>query len=249
MKAAAWFALLLLLPSGLPAQTSRVERGAGVFQKSCAVAYCHGPAGGAGRAPQLAGHRMAENVLLAVVSAGIPRTSMPGFSKQLSAADLDAVVGYVMSLRGTEPEAGATGSGAAARLMAPAVKKGKDLFFDAARLGACNSCHELEGRGIAVGPDLRGKVTGGLGNLAHAPAPHVVTVRDADGDTFVGLALPGDTARLRVYDLTARLPVLRTFGGGTARVAPGGAWSHERATQLYSAAELESIAEYLRWVK
>jgi mono/diheme cytochrome c family protein len=66
-----------LVPLCLMAQS----HGADVFQKTCSIAYCHGPAGGEGRAPKLVGHHFKESVLRAVVSGGIPKTSMPAFGR------------------------------------------------------------------------------------------------------------------------------------------------------------------------
>jgi mono/diheme cytochrome c family protein len=39
------------------AQDGAAERGARLFRSNCAIPYCHGPEGTAGRAPRLAGHR------------------------------------------------------------------------------------------------------------------------------------------------------------------------------------------------
>jgi hypothetical protein len=53
--------------------------------------------------------------------------------------------------------------------------------------------------------------------------------------------------RVRVYDLTAPLPVLRTFAAAKIVLEPGSTWRHEQAARIYSARELEIIAGYLRW--
>ena len=53
---------------------------------------------------------------------------------------------------------------------------------------------------------------------------------------------------MRVYDLTAPLPVLRTFAAAQIALEPGSSWRHEQAARIYTSAELETIALYLRWL-
>jgi hypothetical protein len=52
--------------------------------------------------------------------------------------------------------------------------------------------------------------------------------------------------RVRVYDLSSRLPVLRTFAGGAVQVTAGSSWKHRDAVREYSDAELRDIASYLQ---
>jgi hypothetical protein len=77
----------------------------------------------------------------------------------------------------------------------------------------------------------------------------VVIVRAPGEAAFPGIVATEDATRMRVYDLSTRLPVLRTFAKGAAAIAPGGSWSHKEAVGIYTPADLESIAEYLRWVR
>jgi hypothetical protein len=53
--------------------------------------------------------------------------------------------------------------------------------------------------------------------------------------------------RIRVYDLSSRLPVLRTFAPAEVVLTPGSSWTHTAAASLYTDAELEAISRYLRW--
>ena len=54
-------------------------------------------------------------------------------------------------------------------------------------------------------------------------------------------------AKLRVYDLSERLPVLRSFQAANVSVAPGSSWRHANAVSLYKDSELEAIVQYLHW--
>ena len=123
------------------------------------------------------------------------------------------------------------------------------MFFDAARTGACGSCHELDGWGVPVGPDLAALPPGRFADLRAVATRGVVTARPKGGEPpFPALLVERTEARVRVYDLTAALPVLRTFAAAQIAIEPGSSWRHEQATRIYTSAELESIAVYLRWL-
>jgi mono/diheme cytochrome c family protein len=227
--------IILAAPALLHAQNSMLTRGAEIFRTSCAVAYCHGAEGTAGRAPQLAGRAFNARDLSNVIRGGKAGAGMPGFSQQLKSEDIEAVTQYVLSLSGSAGVGAAVLKSADAE-MPPAVRKGRALF-DAVRTGGCGRCHEIGDRGSPVGPDLR--------TPSHT---HVVTASPVDEDPFPAVLIEQTPARVRVYDLSARLPVLRTFVAGQVRITLGSAWLHSTAVQDYSAAELEAIAAYLRWV-
>ncbi|MEO8661353.1 MAG: c-type cytochrome [Bryobacteraceae bacterium] len=239
---------LLILPVCLTGQMSRTERGAVVFRKTCAVAYCHGPEGTAGRAPRLIGHPYPENIVFSIVADGISGKGMPGFSSQLKTEEIDAVVGYVMMLRSAGPPA-AVSAAKLPRVMPTEIRKGRDLFFDAPRLGACNACHQIGDRGTPAGPNLAGHTAFTPQELTDLPAPHVVTVHPDGEGAFPGIAIGDEGLRIQVYDLSAVLPVRRIFHRDQAKVVVGGVWSHKYAAGLYSSAEIQLIGEYLRWVK
>jgi len=171
---------------------------------------------------------------------------MPEFTTRLKTQEIADVVAYVMTLGGTAPAAAPV---APPRTLTTEARQGRALFFDAARTGACGSCHELDGWGVAVGPDLASVPPGRLGDLRAVPPRGVVTVRPKGGEAPRPAVLVERTeARVRVYDLTAALPVLRTFAATQVTVEPAGFWRHEQATRIYTGAELDSIARYLRWL-
>jgi mono/diheme cytochrome c family protein len=210
-----------------------VEAGAKVYQAYCAVAYCHGPAGTAGRAPQLAGKDFQARFVFGVVLNGIAGTGMPGFTKQLKTDEIEAVMQYVMSLKGEAPVA-VGDARAGKRVVPPEAARGRALFFDATRLGNCGSCHEVDGWGVAV---AERKKDG-----------RVVTVRGEGGEVFPGVVAEETARWVVVWDLGARLPVRRRFRAGTVNMEKGSAWRHEEATRIYSDAETDQIGGFLRWV-
>ncbi len=234
----------------LAAQQAAPSRGAEVFVKSCAVAFCHGPQGTAGQAPALAGRGFDRDYILRVTRDGVPRTSMVPFQGQLSPADLAAVVDYVVRLAPPAPLPSAPPAQATPKPGArpPDVVRGKELFFDATRVGSCGACHLIDGWGVAVGPDLKAAAPSETGRLREAAVQRVKLARPAGEEPFPALLVEQDSPQIRVYDLGGALPVLRTFAARDVSVGDGGDWSHAAATRIYSDQELETILVYLRWL-
>ena len=75
----------------------------------------------------------------------------------------------------------------------------------------------------------------------------MVTVRPAGAAPFPAVVVEQSEMRVRVYDLTAALPVLRSFAASQVVVEAGASWRHDQATRIYASAELETIAGYLQW--
>jgi hypothetical protein len=130
----------------------------------------------------------------------------------------------------------------------PAARKGRALFFDAVRMSGCGKRHELDDRGSPVGPDLRALAPAQISNLRPASRTRVVTASVVDEDPFPAAIIEQTPERIRVYDLNALLPVLRTFQPAQVRITPGNSWSHASAVQNYSDADLEVVSGYLTWL-
>jgi mono/diheme cytochrome c family protein len=240
-------AVILAAPAFLQAQSPLVKRGAEIFRSTCAVAYCHGAEGTAGRAPRLAGRAFNPGDLFELILSGKPGTGMPGFSQQLKSEDIEAVTQYVLSLPG--PSGAGTASPKPVReQLPPRVQMGRALFFDAVRMGGCGKCHELDDRGSPVGPDLRAVDPAQFGNLRARSHSRVVTARPLDEDPFPALVSEQTPERIRLYDLSSPLPVLRTFQPAQVRITPGSTWLHATAVASYSDTDLEAISDYLNWV-
>lgn len=237
------FCLILFTPFlGVFGQNSsndgRIEQGARIFTANCSVPYCHGPNGTAGRAPKLLGHSFEVRALAEIVSNGIASKGMPRFEGQLSPRDLEAVVAYVMTLRGSSAETPAAASASTSVRELP----GKALFFDATRLGGCGRCHELENRGSRIAESIKSVPS----DLRTVSSVHTVTISPKGEASFPGLVLEQSQRAVRVYDLSSTLPVLRTFEPGGVEVTKGSHWSHQDAIAGYSDAELNAIVDYLQ---
>lgn len=231
------------------AQEAAVERGSQLYRVHCATPYCHGPVGTAGRAPKLIGHNYSLNSMFKVITWGIPGTGMPEFTSRLKTEELADLVAYAMTLR-SAPGAPSRplAPSAPSRLPTPDAKAGRALFFDAGRTGACGACHELDGWGVPVGPDLTASPPERFASLRRVPQNRVRTARAAGGLPFPALLVEQSDTRVRVYDLTAALPVLRTFASAGITLEPNSSWRHEEATRIYTDGELETISRYLRWL-
>jgi mono/diheme cytochrome c family protein len=168
--------LALLLAAAACAQDGVAERGAALYRTHCATPYCHGPDGIAGRAPRLIGHRYNLNQMFKIVTWGIPGTGMPEFTTSLKTQEIADLVAYVMTLGG--PSA-APAPAAAPRPLPPEARQGRALFFDASRTGACGSCHELDGWGVPVGPDLAAVPPDRLADMRTIDSRRMLTARPA----------------------------------------------------------------------
>jgi mono/diheme cytochrome c family protein len=239
-----WLAFLL---SQAPPDAALEKQGEAIFARTCAVAYCHGPAGGPGRAPKLAGRPLdRSNVRQAVVS-GIRGTAMPGFLSTLGEDGINAVLAYVARISNPSAAAATPAQPAPAR-RPPEAEAGRALFFDAARLPSCGACHSLEGWGAAIGPDLTRSPVLDADSLAKLRQTRVRTAYLSGEDPFPALPHAMADGSVTVYDLSSPLPVLRTFLPSEVTITGESSWPHESATRKYSKLELESILKYLRWL-
>lgn len=235
-----WLATLPVLAA---AADDPASRGAALYRASCGVAYCHGPEAKAARAPALAGRGLSASTIVGIATGGIPNTSMPAFGGRLKTEDIEAVAAYIVGLGG-----GTTPERDVARPAMPAdIEQGRALFFDATRTGACGSCHEVEGLGIPVSIALNDLRQARIRDPRTIETPEVVTVRPLGEPAFPALIAEKSASRLRVYDLSSRLPVLRTFAPEEAVVVMGASWRHSEAASLYTDPELDAVVRFLQW--
>ena len=247
---------LLALLIQNPVDPSVVARGEKIFAQSCSVGYCHGVGGAAGRGPRLRGRRLDPNYVETVTRDGIPNSAMPGWKGRLQDEEIRAVVAYVVSLASASdaappanPMPAGVGPAALGGFQGPAeARPGHDLFFDATRISRCGTCHAVAGRGISIGPDL---MTSGEPALPRGlPPKHVITARLKNGEVFPALRVEQDERFIKLYDLIAAPPVLRTLERSEiTSLLEGSDWRHESAVRNYTDQELQAITAYLRWLK
>ena len=228
------------------------EPGAQTFRLTCAQGYCHGSGGSQGRAPKLLGRNFDGPTASKIIGDGVANTGMPGFKQRLSAKQLNDVIAYVVRISGGDLKtlkASASGSPMAAAGLSTGAARGKDLFFDALRgVDRCSTCHVLEGIGSAIGPNL---ASGGPHSAAAIRQGKPASVRQASlnssGEKFPALLVEQQAEWVKLFDLGANPPVLRTVAKSDVTISGGSPWRHPNAVRRYSEADLAAISEYLSW--
>jgi putative heme-binding domain-containing protein len=129
------------------------------------------------------------------------------------------------------------------------AERGQNVFVQK----DCASCHRLEGRGTAIGPDL--SVIGRLSPKAIATAvlatrtAHVATIKLKSGQKFPAMQATDDQKTVRVFDLSQKPPALRVFERSEIEASTNNeSWTHPPATDALTDEELADVIAYLRWV-
>ncbi len=225
-----------------PQGRREISIGSTIYAQSCANQNCHGDQGKAGRAPALAERGFKRDYVIEVTRQGIPETAMPGWEKQLPVEDLEAVVSYVISLQGATAKETKELDPDRPWLNHP----GRALFFDAARVGACGSCHLFDGWGVPVAPELQPPFPSSVEQFRALSVSQVRTAHPSGEAPFPALPIESDEEVVRLYDLSAKLPVLRSFRAGQVRLdAAAAGWKHSDALALYTAEEMAEILDFL----
>jgi PQQ-dependent dehydrogenase (methanol/ethanol family) len=222
---------------------------------------CHGGDGaGSERGPSLANaaafkHGSRDGEIFLNIRGGIASTQMPPFSR-LSSDQAWQLVTYIRSLNG-----GAAVSPASAPAKGDAVA-GQQIFFGSK--AACSQCHEVNGRGGVLGPDLSAAGSGAAEALRskivnpNAPpnpnvrvrrrdrrGPSVAVVRMKDGTTVRGLRRAEDTFTLHLMDLSGKLQMLPKASIAETRYEIESLMPADYASKL-AAGEIDDLVAYLR---
>lgn len=131
---------LLVLFSLAASSGQEAAQGEKLYQVHCAA--CHGPKGEGGVGPTLAVAKLTraddDEALFKIIKEGIAGTEMP--DSRLEANAVQQIVRWVRKL-GEAPAEQARGN----------IEQGAKLYYGK---GDCASCHAINGRGSAFGPDL-----------------------------------------------------------------------------------------------
>ena len=228
---------LVLVVALLSAQTTTVKldepaviaRGRTIFGTTCGIGYCHGKEGRAGHGPRLAGRKWEKEQLFKTISGGVGNSLMPAFKGQLSTGDIWSVVAYILTLSdgGASAEPVPPGGASDAVTGTPAKpsdpnagdpEAGRALFFESSNPKRCAACHQYQGRGADVAPDLTAVAARPPREIlldivdpdARLTAP-VLTVLTKSGQRVTGLKKQETREFIRVYDMAGLPPVLRTI--------------------------------------
>jgi putative heme-binding domain-containing protein len=260
-------AIALLTPSTLPAQSATVNltdpafiaKGAAQFAKTCAVGYCHGSEGLPARGPGLRGRRWDTQKLYSQVHDGIPNTTMPAWKSILPETEIWQVVAYVISLGdgGAASVSATVASTALPQTLSANAARGRNLFFDLANQKRCAICHQLGSQGTAIGPNLVLAATKPAEQiLRDITDPNASVAKDFEqtvvvtksGETVAGIKKDGLARLIRIYDMAAVPPPLRTIYRDDIRSETTRSTSSmpRGYDKTLSADELGAIIEFLR---
>ena len=264
-------AVALLLVGGLQAadrvdlaSEDLVQEGSAHFAKSCAVGYCHGSEGRSARGPALRDRVWDPSELFRITADGLPGTSMPGWKDVLSEEAVWAITAYVMSLSSEPPSGAAAIVEVGTALRSPArpdlsakAMHGKDLFFDLTRERRCSVCHEVDGLGTSIGPNLKivakGKTTQELERDILEPDGRIaygfeqVQVDLDSGETIAGVLAEETETRIRIFDAASMPPPLRSVRKAEVKRQQ----TRQRSSMpddldtVYTSDEIAAIATYL----
>ena len=246
------------------ASRSAIEAGRTVYDGACQG--CHGAgARGSDRAPTLAGrslkHGNTDGEIFQNVRAGIRGTAMPAFS-QLSTDQIWQLVSYIRSQ--TEPSS-------LEGVVAGDSETGRTVFETKAK---CLDCHQVNGRGTPVGPDLStaGRISAeqlqaiilnpnqlGGGGRAGAPAGRrggrggrrsgaqnsVVVVTTLDGMEYRGIRRNEDVFSLQMVDLSGKLRLFEKSQLTQIRVETRSLMPEDYGSRL-TTADIRNLVAYLK---
>lgn len=169
------------LKNPVPATDENVQQGRQVFNQNCAL--CHGADGHAATPLGLAMYPPAMDLtsphvqqwsqadLFWIIQNGVALTGMPSWKGRASADDAWKMVDFIHAL----PRLGALQAAQlGTRTQAQLIDYGKKLY----RQEGCFSCHQLNGQGGKVGPDLTKEGTRGRSNawlIGHFKNPAAYT--------------------------------------------------------------------------
>src|SRR5262245_32097669 len=248
----------------LAAGAETIAAGRVVFNAGCQS--CHGPAGTGDRGPALNTgifqHGSDDGDLFRAIREGLPGTQMPAF-RGLTDDQIWQLVSYLRSLSGI----GTSNAAADATPLPGNRASGESLFFGKAE---CATCHQVNGRGGIVGPDLstvarasadaiRQKILNPTASFA-APAPAgrgvpvgrggagarpvVLVAKTKDGREIRGVRRNEDTFSVQMVDASGTLHLLDKLQLADLRVENSSLMPGDYRTKL-SASELDDLVAYL----
>jgi PQQ-dependent dehydrogenase (methanol/ethanol family) len=253
----------------LAGNPTAIAAGERLFQQTCAA--CHGDAN---RAPSLGAgtfvHGGQDDQIAQTIRSGVPGSQMPAFAA-LTTDQVWQLVAYIRGLAGATSGAtsGATLSAGTGANAAPAAAfagdplAGEMSFYGR---GGCAICHEVNGRGGTVGPDLSaaglipasairqkildpgnpalpadaGRAGGGRGGAR----PLVVIATTTDGREIRGVRRNEDTFSLQMVDESGQLHLLDKLRLASVRYENRSLMPADYGTRL-SEAELRNLVAYL----
>lgn len=179
-----------------------IQYGATIYAAQCT--QCHGPTGDQVGGVDLRSGRFrnaaTDDDLRRIITQGIPGTSMPG--RRLENPEMTGIIAYVRNMRDFNSGNVTLGD----------VDRGRATFEGK---GRCLTCHQVNGTGSHVAPDLsdigRSRAAGLLHQSLLDPASRMMPINrpvrivTKDGKTITGRRLNEDTFTVQLIDDQERL--------------------------------------------
>ena len=134
------------------------------------------------------------------------------------------------------------------------TERGRQWFLHSSKGMACATCHSLEAKGNAIGPDLTrlAKVAGPRGlvmTIQMTVTAFVQQISLRSGRTFPGIQKQKDGDVLTIYDLsTTPAVLLKLKSSEVASMNSNSKWAHPPTSAGYTQEELADIIAYLKFV-
>jgi len=229
-----------------------VAAGRTIYEQTCQA--CHGGEARGDRGPALASgnfrHGSGDNDLFRTIRSGIPGTPMPAFSL-LPSDNVWRIITYLRSLN--------TSGAAADEVVTGNAVAGEATFWGK---GGCGGCHEVNARGLDIGPDLsdagknsatylRGMIldpNAARPNQRRWFGPSAVSIKTRNGEEVKGIKRAEDNYTLLMTDLTGKL---RRFDREDilAETAETKSLMPDNYSQLLSPSEVQDLVSYLKSLK
>ena len=228
-----------------------IQAGAVLYTQTCQV--CHGAEARGDRGPALTGKLTRgdrDGEVFLNIRGGVRGTQMPAFP-QLTTDQIWRVVAYLRASQSEGPVASTGGGDPAA---------GAQVFFGK---GGCAACHDVNGRGGIVGPDLssagrhsaealqrkildpREFLGAGRRRGRGAERPQTLIAKTRDGREIRGVRRNEDTFSVQMVDASGQLHLLDKSKLAGLRVENAPLMPTDFASRL-SAVELRNVVAYLK---
>ena len=141
----------------------------------------------------------------------------------------------------------------AAADMPEQAKRGSELFFNATKALPCATCHQMEGKGVAAGPDLKNIAVVGPRAIVSAilatRTAYVQEVEMRSGRKHTVIQQRETPDAIYYYDLSGKKPVeLILKKADIKRARDNAAWKHPPESYGYSDQELADVIAYVKFI-
>ncbi len=133
------------------------------------------------------------------------------------------------------------------------IERGRQLFLNSPKGLPCATCHSLEGKGTAIGPDLT-RLAGVVGprglvmTIQMTMTAYVQQISLKNGRVFPGIQKQKEGDTLDIYDLSKTPAVLlHVKSGEVSSMKENTKWSHPPTSAGYTQEELADIISYLKF--